>query len=71
MTAKAGSDLSGAQERQKEARDLAREAGEERRAGHKEEAQFVLDEAKKLDPGAVEKELHKGGAKPAAKSGKG
>jgi hypothetical protein len=37
-----------------EAERLAREALEEIRAGEKEDGEFVLDEARKLDPGAVD-----------------
>ena len=46
-----------------EARHLAEEALEERDRGNKEEAQFVLDEARDLDKGAVDEVLkeHKKG----------
>ena len=37
-----------------EAERLAREALEEIRAGEKEDGKFVLDEARKLDPNAVD-----------------
>ena len=37
-----------------EAERLAREGLEEIRAGDKEDGKFVLDEARKLDPAAVE-----------------
>ena len=47
-----------------EAERLAREALEEARSGDREDAKFVLDEARKLDPQAVEAVLkeEKGGA---------
>ncbi len=68
--AKQENQKTGGEERQKEARNLAREAADESKAGHKEEARFVLDEAKKLDPGAVKEALHEDHPKPAAKPGK-
>ncbi len=40
--------------RHEEAEKLAREALQERQAGHMDEAKFVLGEARKLDPGAVQ-----------------
>ncbi|MBN8903314.1 MAG: hypothetical protein BGO51_21160 [Rhodospirillales bacterium 69-11] len=46
-----------------EAEQLAREALEERRGGNEEEAKFVLDEARDLDRGAVEKVLKEQTAK--------
>ena len=39
------------------ARHLAEEAMEELKQGNKDEAKFVLDEARDLDPGAVDEVL--------------
>ena len=41
-----------------EAVHLAEEAVEELQAGNEDEARFVLEEAKRLDPDAVEDVLH-------------
>ncbi|HEX4260525.1 MAG TPA: hypothetical protein VHY76_05445 [Acetobacteraceae bacterium] len=63
--AKPASDQDKTPERHEEAEKLAREALQERQAGHKDEAKFVLDEARKLDPEAVQEVLHET-PKPAA-----
>jgi biopolymer transport protein ExbD len=44
--------------RKEEAKHLAEEAVEEMKQGNKEEGQFVLNEAKKLDADAVGEVLH-------------
>lgn len=49
--------------RRDEATELTKEALEEIRRGEKEDGKFVLDEARKLDPDAVEKTLRPRGAK--------
>jgi hypothetical protein len=43
-----------------EARRLAQEAAQEMKQGNKEEAEFVLNEAKSLDKEAVEQVLKRG-----------
>jgi hypothetical protein len=45
--------------RKDEATALTKEALEEIRQGEKEDGQFVLDEARKLDPDAVEQALRR------------
>lgn len=48
-----------------EARDLAREAAEQRKGGNREEADFLADEARALDKAAADEVLGSG-RKPAA-----
>lgn len=43
-----------------EARHLAEEAVAELKSGNKEEGRFVLEEARRLDPAAVEEVVHPG-----------
>ena len=50
--------------KQAEARHLAEEAVEELQQGHKDEAAFVLNEARALDKGVVEQVLKDKQAKP-------
>jgi len=57
-------------DRHEEAKHLAEEAVEEMSQGNKEEGKFVLDEARKLDPSAVEEVLDDQGKTPAGSSSK-
>lgn len=57
-------------ETHKEAENLAREALEEIREGHKDEGQFLIDEARHLDKSAVEEVLDERGKPKAKPSGR-
>ena len=56
---------SGGADRHEEAKHLAEEAVEEMGHGNKEEGKFVLEEARKLDPSAVDEVLDDQGKTPA------
>ncbi|MBV8095638.1 MAG: hypothetical protein JOY71_24615 [Acetobacteraceae bacterium] len=60
----------GETDRHEEAKHLAEEAVEEMSQGNKEEGKFVLEEARKLDPSAVEEVLDDQGKTPAGSSSK-
>lgn len=55
-------------EKREEAANLAKEAIEELEHGNKEEAKFLTEEARELDPDAAEAVLHEQERKPAGKS---